>query len=233
MVTTLVAMTTGGSKNAGDAAAWSRRHVRRSAWLLRNRLEATASAPVIWAPLGLLRHQIHISDRSILSRSQRKQVMTLRTINGRLIACGTAETNQRGATLYSYLRFDTGDGSNGYCEAVFAVPELDSVLRSRENQTFYLAEVRLPRAFGSKKHLVLYATRRQGRAIEAIQSTQRLISQQKVAALQLFFYGTFALVLGGLGILLWIWGLRLLAVSLPIGEMRQALQCPAQPPTPS
>jgi hypothetical protein len=49
----------------------------------------------------------------------------------------------------------------------------------------------------------------------------------------LFFYGTFALVLGGLGILLWIWGLRLLAVSLPIGEMRQALQCPAQPPTPS
>jgi hypothetical protein len=53
MVTALVAMTTGGFKNAGDAAAWARRHVRRCAWLLRNRLEATASAPVIWASLGL------------------------------------------------------------------------------------------------------------------------------------------------------------------------------------
>lgn len=158
--------------------------------------------------------------------------MTIHIIAGRLIACGSAETNQSGATLYSYLRFDTHDGSNGYCETVFAVPELDSLLRGGEDQTVYLAEVRFPRAIGSKKHLVLYATRRQGRIIESIPSAQRLISQQKVAALQLFFYGTFALLLGGLGVLLWIWGLRLLAVSLPVGEMRQALQRATVPAAP-
>lgn len=156
--------------------------------------------------------------------------MALRTLTGRLVALGSSEENQYGATLYTYLRFETTDGSDGYCEAVLAVPELDSMLRSSENQTFYLAEMRLPRAIGSKKHLSLYATRRQGRTIEAIDRTQRLVSQQKVAALQLFFYGTFALALGGLGILLWIWGLRLLMVSLPIGQMRQSLRHPTLPP---
>lgn len=159
--------------------------------------------------------------------------MSVRIITGHLTAYGASEVNQSGATLYSYLRFATCDGSNGYCEAVLVTPELDSLLSSRENQTFYLAEVRMPRALGSKKHLVLYATRRQGRVTEVIHGVQRLISQQKVVALQLFFVGTFALILGGIGVLMWIWGLRLLAVRLPVGEMRRALQGSTVPATPS
>jgi hypothetical protein len=156
--------------------------------------------------------------------------MALRTITGTLVAWGSAEENQQGAALYTYLRFETRDGNDGYCEAVFVVPELASLLRGNGDQTFYLAEVRLPRALGSKKHHVLYAIRRQGRTAEAIAHTQSLLAQQKVAALQLFFYGTFALVLGGLGVLLWIWGLRLLTVGLPIREMRQALHRPTPLP---
>lgn len=156
--------------------------------------------------------------------------MALRTITGTLAAWGSAEENQQGAALYTYLRFETLDNSSRYCEAVFVVPELASLLRAGCDQTFYLAEVRLPRALGSKKHHMLYAICRQDRTAEAIERTQCLLAQQKVAALQLFFYGTFALALGGLGVFLWIWGLRLLAVSLPIHEMRQALQRPTPLP---
>ncbi len=155
--------------------------------------------------------------------------MALRTITGTLVAWGCSEENQQGAALYTYLRFETHDGNGGYCEAVFVVPELASLLRGGA-RTFYLAEVRLPRALGSKKHHVIYAIRRQDRITDAIECTQRLLAQQKVAALQLFFYGTFALVLGGLGVLLWIWGLRLLAVRLPVGSMRQEIRRPIPPP---
>lgn len=53
MVVALVGMTTRGLTNEVDAAAWARRHVRRSAWLLQNRFDALTRAPVTWAALGL------------------------------------------------------------------------------------------------------------------------------------------------------------------------------------
>jgi hypothetical protein len=155
--------------------------------------------------------------------------MALRTITGTLTAWGNSEENQNGATLYSYLRFETIDGHDGYCEGVMALPVLDSLLRGGSTRTFYLAEVRLPRMFGSKKHHVLYAVHSQGRTTEAIHPSSRLLSQQKVEAMKLFFFGLFLIPLWGAGLLLWIWGVRLLAVSLPIGQMRQELQRPATP----
>ena len=155
--------------------------------------------------------------------------MALRTITGTLTAWGSSEENQNGATLYSYLRFETIDGRDGYCEGVMTLPVLDSLLRGGSTKTFYLAEVRLPRMFGSKTHHVLYAVRSQGRTTEAIDPSSRLLSQQKVEALKLFFFGLFLMPLWGAGLLLWIWGIRLLAVSLPIGQMRQELQRPAAP----
>jgi hypothetical protein len=157
--------------------------------------------------------------------------MTLRTITGKLTAWGGAEANQNGALLYSYLRFETSDGSDGYFEGVMTLPVLDSLLRAGGIQTFYLCAVRMPRMFGSKKHHVLYAVRHQGRTTEAIHSSSRLLAQQKVAALKLFFFGLFLIPLWGAGLVLWIWGLRLLAVGLPIGPMQQELKRAV--PTPS
>lgn len=53
MATALVGLTARGIRSASDAADWARIHVRRSTWMVRHRLEATASAPVIWALRGL------------------------------------------------------------------------------------------------------------------------------------------------------------------------------------
>lgn len=155
--------------------------------------------------------------------------MALRTITGTLTAWGNSEENQNGATLYSYLRFETTDGRGGYCEGVMTLPVLDSLLRGRTTKTSYLAEVRLPRTFGSKKHHVLYAVRSQGRTTDAIHPSSRLLSQQKVEALKLFFFGLFLIPLWGAGLVLWIWGIRLLAVSLPTRQMREELRRPATP----
>ena len=155
--------------------------------------------------------------------------MALRTITGTLAAWGSSEQNQNGAALYSYLRFDTIDGRDGYCEAVLTLPVLDSLLRGAGSKTFYLAEVKLPRMFGSKKHHVLYAVHSQGRTIEAIDPSSRLLSQQKTDAWKMFFYGLFLMPFYGAGLLLWIWGIRLLAVGLPIWQMRQEIQRTATP----
>ena len=53
MVTALVGMTTRGMTDERDAAAWARVQVRRSRWLVQNRFDAVAAAPLAWASLGL------------------------------------------------------------------------------------------------------------------------------------------------------------------------------------
>jgi hypothetical protein len=53
MVTALVGMTRRGMTDEYEAAAWARSHARRSRWLVRNRLDAIAAAPVQWASIGL------------------------------------------------------------------------------------------------------------------------------------------------------------------------------------
>lgn len=53
MVTALVGMTTRGMTDERDAAARARVHVRRSRWLVQNRFDAVAAAPLAWASLGL------------------------------------------------------------------------------------------------------------------------------------------------------------------------------------
>lgn len=53
MVVALVGTTTRGMTDECDAAVWARRHVKRSAWLVQNRLDAIATAPVSWSSLGL------------------------------------------------------------------------------------------------------------------------------------------------------------------------------------
>ncbi|MET3650302.1 hypothetical protein [Dyella japonica] len=150
--------------------------------------------------------------------------MALRTITGHLISWGSTEENQNGARHYSYLRFDTENGGDGYCEGVMTTPVLDSLLRNRNSQTFFLAEFQMPRFFGSAKKHVLYAVRSQGRTTETIQQTCRLVSQQKVEAFKLLFYGLFLLALYGFGLLLWVWAVRLLAVRLPAEAMSRELQ---------
>jgi len=150
--------------------------------------------------------------------------MALRTITGQLASWGTIEENQNGARHYSYLRFNTESGSDGYCEGVMTLPVLDSLLRNRGTQTFFFAEVRFPRFLGSARRYVLYAVQSQGRTTEAIEQSCRLVSQQKVEAFKLLFYGLFLLPLYGFGLLLWIWAARLLAVRLPAAAMSQELR---------
>ncbi|WP_109126175.1 hypothetical protein [Dyella sp. C11] len=150
--------------------------------------------------------------------------MALRTITGYLASLGSIEENQNGARYYSYLRFNTESGSDGYCEGVMTLPVLDSLLRDRDAQTFFFAEVRFPRFFGSAKRHVLYAVRSQGRTTEAVEQSCRLVSQQKVEAFKLLFYGLFLLPLYGFGLLLWIWAARLLAVRVPATAMSQELR---------
>jgi hypothetical protein len=53
MVVALVGMTARGMTDECGAATWARCHVRRSAWLLQNRFDAIATAPVRWSSLGL------------------------------------------------------------------------------------------------------------------------------------------------------------------------------------
>lgn len=53
MVTALVGMTRRGMTDEHEAAAWARTHARRSRWLVQNRLDAIAAAPVQWASIGL------------------------------------------------------------------------------------------------------------------------------------------------------------------------------------
>ena len=153
--------------------------------------------------------------------------MALRTITGQLASWGSSEENQYGAALYTYLRFDTVDAGDGYVEGVFVVPVLDSLLRAAGTMTFYLAEVRMPRFVGSRRFHVLYAVRRQGRVTEAMAATCRLVNQQKVIAWHLFLAGAVLMLAYGLGLLFWIWALRLLAVHLPTAAMRQEIQRPS------
>lgn len=152
--------------------------------------------------------------------------MALRTITGQLASCGSAEENRYGAALYTYLRFDTVDAGDGYVEGVLVVPVLDSLLRAAGTMTFYLAEVHMPRFVGSRKLHVLYAVRRLGRVTEAMAASCRLVNQQKVTAWHLFLAGAVLMLAYGLGLLLWIWALRLLVVHLPTAAMRQEIQRP-------
>jgi len=152
--------------------------------------------------------------------------MALRTITGELASWGSAEENQYGAALYTYLRFDTAEVGDGYVEGVFVVPMLDSLLRTGGTMTFYLAEVHMPRLVGSRKFHVLYAVRRQGRVTEAMAATCRLVNQQKITAWHLFLAGAVLMLAYGLGLLLWLWALRLLVVHLPTAAMRQEIQRP-------
>jgi len=76
--------------------------------------------------------------------------MALRTITGQLASWGSIEENQNGARHYTYLRFNAESGSDGYCEGVMTLPVLDSLLRNRETQTFFFAEVRFPRYVTSR-----------------------------------------------------------------------------------
>ena len=157
--------------------------------------------------------------------------MALRTITGQLASGGGAEENQHGAVLYTYLRIDAVDGTDGYVEGVLVTPVLDSLLRTAGTMTFYFAEVRMPRLVGSRKYHVLYAIGRQGRVTEAMAASCRLVNQQKVTAWHLFLAGAVLMLAYGLGLLLWIWALRLLIVQLPTAAMRQEIRRPL--PTPA
>lgn len=150
--------------------------------------------------------------------------MALRTITGQLASGGSTEENQQGATLYTYLRIDPVDDADGYVEGVLVTPVLDSLLRSAGTMTFYFAEVRMPRLVGSRKYHVLYAIGRQGRVTEATAASCRLVNQQKVSAWQLLLAGTVLMLAYGLGLLLWIWALRLLLIQLPTAAMRQEIR---------
>ena len=110
-------------------------------------------------------------------------------------------------------------------------PMLDSLLRMAGTMTFYFAEVHMPRLVGSRKFHVLYAIGRQGRVTEAMTASCRLVNQQKVTAWHLFLAGAVLMLAYGLGLLLWIWALRLLVVQLPTSAMRQEIRRPL--PTPA
>lgn len=156
--------------------------------------------------------------------------MALRTITGQLASGGSAEENQHGAALYTYLRIDAVDGTDGYVEGVLVTPVLDSLLRTAGTMTFYFAEVRMPRLVGSRKYHVLYAIGRQGRVTEAMAASCRLVNQQKVSAWHLILAGAVLMLAYGLGLLLWIWALRLLLVQLPTVAMRQEIRRPLSMP---
>jgi cytochrome c biogenesis protein CcdA len=56
------------------------------------------------------------------------------------------------------------------------------------------------------------------------------VNQQKVSAWHLILAGAVLMLAYGLGLLLWIWALRLLLVQLPTAAMRQEIRRPL--PTP-
>jgi hypothetical protein len=151
--------------------------------------------------------------------------MKLRTITGSLSAWGSYESDRYGTTKYDYLRFTTNDGSDGYFQNVLSLPLTDSLLNGGGgSRTYYFAPVALPKMFGSLHCNVLYAVRDQGRITDARAAAGSAISKVKLEALKLFFYGTLALIIPPIGIIMWIWGLRLLSMGLPAARMREELQ---------
>ncbi len=148
--------------------------------------------------------------------------MQIRTITGTLAASGSYE-NERGVSLYDYLRFHTTDGSDGYLENAYILPRIDSLLQSGE-RTYFIAPLKLPKILGSLQCNVIYAVReRNGHIMDVSSLVDDSLNPLKAQALLLLIFSIFLMIIPPIGILYFIWALRALFCGPPNGKMQDAL----------
>lgn len=130
------------------------------------------------------------------------------------------------AAIYQYVRFEEEgrSGTGAYLQNVFVSSYLDSLLDAGVAGTFYVAELAMPKVFGSRPLYFIYAIDTGGKRYEAIPQTKRILNGCKGAAGKLAWYGLILLIAWGFGLLLWVQAARLLALQLPEAEMASVLQ---------
>lgn len=147
---------------------------------------------------------------------------TLRKYSGKLLSTGETERDP-GIIRYDYWRIES-DAGDVFLQGVIVPAALDSVISARAVAIFYIAEVPLPKFFlGRKPMYLVYGVKFGGRTHEAIEPVQRFMRTIKFGTIKLFAAGVPAMFLWGIGLLLWIMGLRLLATRLPLAQMRREL----------
>lgn len=151
----------------------------------------------------------------------------LRKLSGELVAKGPSvhdgalAPGSEPATFYDYIRLEDEHGNDAYIERVTIPAYLDSLLAMGTPLSLHVAVVPLPTLFGTKPLSLVYAVEIGGKVRRAIEQTQRLMSIIKRPVIQLILVGFLLILVWGAGLLFWIQASRLMAVALPLEEMRK------------
>lgn len=127
--------------------------------------------------------------------------------------------HEKAAEVYRYLRVGTT-----YLKNVKVVGRLATLLRPGEACTLWVATIRTPTPllFSTEIHMV-YAMEVDGVLHQAVDDVRREWSASKALAFFILMgVGTMTIFMY-IGILFWINAIRLMAVYLPVREMRQEL----------
>lgn len=150
----------------------------------------------------------------------------IQMISGRLIAHGAYKSTTQGGpiTIYESVLFRGDDGKDVYLENVVTPEQVCSYISVGTHGKFYVAEVVMPTFFfGKGKVYCLFAAEVEGRSIEGIERvTKQVNTSRLVQAVQAFIGGIPAMFIFGLGLVIWLYAVRLLLVHVPEQEMRRA-----------
>jgi len=153
---------------------------------------------------------------------------SVKKLSGELVATGPVVYHgvQSGGaepgSVYDYIRLENSDGQESYLERVTVPAFLDSLIGIGKVATLYVAEVRIPTLFSSAPMHFVYAVEVDGKVRKATEQVQKILRSIKGGVVTLFLLGLVLLPAWGAGLLFWIRAFRLIKLSLPLDEMRNA-----------
>lgn len=126
---------------------------------------------------------------------------------------------QHGGSVAVYESMRVG---STYLKAVKVIGQLDTLLRSGEGCTLWVATIRTPTPFLFKRNIyMVYAVEVDGVMHRAVEECRKDWNASRILTFfMLFGAGIPTMLLGGIGLLFWINALRLPFARLPLDEMR-------------
>lgn len=149
----------------------------------------------------------------------------IQKVSGRLVALGPTTQNGTGgesSVTYEYLRFETENGGEQYFERVVVPSYLDSALGFGTKGDFAIATIAIPNMFGSNPIHVVFATSCEGKPRQAIPQAARCVTSGSGGLImKMFLLGLILMPAFGVGLVFWVWALRLMFIKVPVIDMQQ------------